>query len=349
MTKIYIGELLPDTRIFPILNRHIGKKKYTGKKAYRAVFDEMDFSFLELVHKPEEAHFLLIPYNYFTIKDNIEYINHFVVQAEKYNKHIVVFAFGDSEEEISIPHAIVFRYAGYRYLGKKKNEIIMPTQIYASDILKEELFFLRDKRDLPVVSFCGWAGFSSFREYLGYLKRMIPFDARRYLLFEKYAHLHKQGIYFRKKAIKALQNSPLIETSFIVRNFYSANKYTLQGDPKELRKEYIENIQNSDFVLVARGDSNMAVRFYETLALGRIPVLIDTEWLLPLEDKINYRDFVIFVPHDDIKNTDKYIRKFWDKLSNDDFHAIQRQARETFMKYLKFDSFLRYTFEQIIK
>ena len=346
--KAYIGEMLPGIRPFPILNHHLGRKPYAGKKPYRAIFDEMDFSFLTLVQDPKEADFFLMPHNYFSIQDEA-YIDRFVRAAGKYDKQVLVFAFGDSEADIAIRNATILRYSGYRYKGMKDNEIIIPTQIYAGDILRDELFFLREKQETPVVSFCGWAQFNSWRERVGHFVHTIPLDIKKYLLFDKQSEVHKQGVYWRGRALKALTGSSLVETSFLVRNFYSANKNTIQGDPALLRTEYIENIQQSDFVLVVRGDSNMATRFYETLALGRIPVLIDTEWLLPLEDVIDYKKFVVFVPYTDIQNTDKYIREFWDNLSGGEFKSKQLLARETFMNYLKFDSFLEYIFNRQLK
>jgi len=346
MIKVYIGELLPEVRPFPILNKHLGKEKYTGKKAYRAIFDEMDFSFIELIDNPEEADFFLLPYNYLSIKDQA-YIDSFIAQAEKYKKRIIIFAYGDREDEIKIKNTIIFRCAGYRYQKPRDNEIIMPTQIYAGDILEESLFCVREKREIPTVSFCGWAGFNSVRQRLKYFSKIISLDVKKYIFFNKHTEVHKQGMYWRKKAIKALKKSPRIKISFVIRNFYSANKYTIQGDPKVLRKEYIENMQNSDFVLAPRGDGNYSVRFYEALALGRIPVLVDTDCVLPLEGVVDYKKFVVFVPYTDIKNTDKYIREFWDKLTNEEFHAVQKLARNTFMNYLKFDAFLKYTFEHI--
>lgn len=349
MVKVYIGELFPGGKPLRFLNRELGIPPYEGKKPYRAIFDEMDFSFITVVGTPEAADFLLIPYMYPLFRNNKTYISHFVELAQRYSKKILAFALVDSDEQFYLPHTVFFRYAGYRYRGVWENEIITPTQIYASDILANDLFYFRNKNEVPVVSFCGWAELNSLRQRLKYLSKIIPLDVKKYIFRDSYAEVHKQGIYWRKKAIAALQNSRLIKTSFLIRNFYTANKNTTQGDPSELRREYVENIRNSDFVLVARGDANMAVRFYETLALGRIPVVIDTEWVLPLEDVINYKKFVVFVPYADIKNTDTYIRKFWDNLSNEEFHAVQKEARETFMKYLKFDSFLKYTFENFQK
>ena len=349
MVKVYIGELISGMKVFPIFNKHLGKEKYAGKKAYRAIFDEMDFSFLKIVKKPEDADIFLIPHNYFAVKNNTAYIQEFIHLSQKYKKRIFVFAFGDSDEKITVSNITVLRYAGYRHKGLKGNEIIIPTQIYAGDILEEQSVGFRGKKQIPTVSFCGWAGFNSLRERLRYILKMIPFTIKKYVFFDIYAEVYKTGVYWRKKAIKALEKSRNVETSFIIRNFYTPNKYTVQGDPVELRKEYIENIKNSDFVLVARGDANMAVRFYETLALGRIPVLIDTEWMLPLEDEIDYKKIVVFVPYTDIKNTDRYIRKFWDGLSNDEFKERQKLARKIFMNYLKFDSFLKRIFQNLSK
>ncbi|MAG12662.1 hypothetical protein CL630_02500 [bacterium] len=348
MTKVYIGKLLPDIRPFPILNKHLGKKPYAGKKAYRAIFDEMNFSFIELTQNPEEADFFLLPHNFFSIKDKT-YVDQFVAHAEKYQKRALIFAFGDKEEDMDIHNTIIFRYSGYRYKGKKENEIIIPTQIYAGDILEDSLFYIREKKETPTVSFCGWAEFNTFRQRTRYFLEIFKSNIKKYLFFNTYALVHLKGVCWRKKALRALKNSPFIRTSFLIRDFYSANKNTIVGDSMELRREYIENIQDSDFVLIARGDANMAARFYETLVLGRIPVVIDTEWVLPLEDVIDYKKFVVFVPHKDIKNTDKYIREYWDKLTNEEFHTIQKLARDTFMKYLKFDSSLRYIFENKLK
>src|SRR3989344_3579991 len=136
-------------KFFPVFNKHFGKEKYAGKKAYRAIFDEMDFSFLKIVENPEDADFFFVPHNYFAIKNNNTYIQEFVQLSQKHKKKIFVFAFGDSDEEVMTPNFTVLRYAGYRHKGLKSNEIIIPTQIYAGDILEEFLFYVRKKTEIP--------------------------------------------------------------------------------------------------------------------------------------------------------------------------------------------------------
>jgi|SRR3989344_4031876 len=342
-TKIYIGGLIPGARPFPILNRHLGIPPYAGKKPYRAIFDSMDFSFMEIVRNPEDADFFLMPHNYSSRMDR-DYLDRFILLASKYKKRVILFAYGDMEEDIRFPNTVVFRCAQYAH-QKRNYEIIIPAQIYDRDILDDDAFSPREKKNKPTVSFCGWAGFNSATQGFKYLLKIIPLDFKKYFLFDKYADVRKQGIYFRRRAIKALQASAIVDTAFLIRDFYSANKYTIKGDPAELRKEYIKNIVNSDFVLTPRGDGNYSIRFYEALALGRIPVLIDTECVLPLEDTIDYKKFVVFVPYADIKNTDIYIRKFWDARDSNEFQSAQKLARDTFMKYLKLDSFLKHAME----
>ena len=208
--------------------------------------------------------------------------------SRKYKKKIILFAEGDSDREILIPNAIIFRTSQYRY-KKKKNEIMMPTQIFSDDILNNEKFVLRSKQEKPKVSFCGWADFENYRQKLKYFYKLLLINAKKYFMRNKYLEAHKQGIYFRRKAMQTLTGSPLLKTSFIARDFFSANKNTIKLPYEILRNNYIENIVDSDFVLSPKGDGNYSVRFYETLALGRIPVLINTECVLPLEDKIDYK------------------------------------------------------------
>ena len=58
---------------------------------------------------------------------------------------------------------------------------------------------------------------------------------------------------------------------------------------KKLRKEYYQNIDNTDYTLCIRGTGNFSVQFYQTLALGRIPIFINTDCILPFEKEINWK------------------------------------------------------------
>ena len=58
-------------------------------------------------------------------------------------------------------------------------------------------------------------------------------------------------------------------------------------DMKVTTLEYYENIKNSDYVLVFKRTGNFSIRLYETLMMGRIPIFINTDCLLPFNNHIN--------------------------------------------------------------
>ena len=80
---------------------------------------------------------------------------------------------------------------------------------------------------------------------------------------------------------------------------------------------------DSSFSLCIRGNGNFSYRFYEALSFGRIPILIDTDVELPFESIINWKDHIIFIKPDMIKDIGKIIdectispienRKLWCK------------------------------------
>ncbi|MBI4120930.1 MAG: exostosin family protein [Parcubacteria group bacterium] len=347
--SVYIGATLPERPLYPILKRHLGVSEYVGPKPFRAIFDEMDFGFINVVHNPAEADFFMVPHNYSFAQKERGYIEHFTRLAQEHNKKILLFHYSDESEYEKIPNAQVFCVGQYKY-KKQDNEIIMVPQVYGGDILLDENFSIRQKSEKPVVSFCGWSEFQSLRQRLRYYQKLLLCDFRSIVLHDSHANAHKQGVYFRRKAMRTLLNSPRVETSFISRDFYVANKHAKRAMTQEaMRAEYLKNIQESDFVLAPRGDGNFSVRFYEALALGRIPVLVDTESILPLEKEIKYRDFVVVVPHEDVGRVEEYILDFYNKHSPEEFAAAQVQARETFKKYLRFDAFLKHVLSQMQK
>jgi hypothetical protein len=150
------------------------------------------------------------------------------------------------------------------------------------------------------------------------------------------------------KATRILDNSSFVATNFILRGSYSGSPHTIRIDPKQGREEYVDTMLNSDFPLVMKGDGNYSYRFYEALSLGRVPVFINTDCVLPLADRLNYDEFVLSVNHKDICHLDTIIRDFYDSLDEESFVAMQKKAREVFEKYLSTNSFLRYAVDNLL-
>src|SRR5262245_47773859 len=123
-------------------------------------------------------------------------------------------------------------------------------------------------------------------------KRRVKITAGRAL--KKVGHYwpHNDGIYLRKLVMSHLNASRRVETSFIVRDAYFGGNPAPQS---RIRTEYIQNILESDYVLCVRGNGNFSFRFFETMSLGRTPVLIDTDCVLPLDFMHDYRDLCVIV------------------------------------------------------
>jgi Exostosin family len=110
----------------------------------------------------------------------------------------------------------------------------------------------------PIVGFCGFANSSPEREAL----------------------------------IRAFRHDRRFDTRFILRDsFWGGAPY----DPSLIR-EFEETLRGSHFQVCCRGAGNFSMRFYQTLAAGRIPVLIDSDVALPFPDDIRWAEIVINEP-----------------------------------------------------
>lgn len=137
----------------------------------------------------------------------------------------------------------------------------------------------------------------------------------------------------RLTTIKALEQNKNIETDFILRKGFWAGK----PNDEQLKKDYIDNLINSHFTICNRGRGNFAIRFYQALSLGRIPVLIDSDMVFPFEDLINWDDVIIKA-----KNETELAEKivfWWQNKSDLDVINAQLKCREVYENYLTTSAF----------
>ena len=93
----------------------------------------------------------------------------------------------------------------------------------------------------------------------------------------------------RKKLVHTFSTSTNVDCDFILREKFWG------GAPNnaDVVKDFHDNLKNNQYVLANRGAGNYSMRFYQALAAGRIPILINTDIKLPFEEKINWPDFII--------------------------------------------------------
>ncbi|MCF7844977.1 MAG: glycosyltransferase family 47 protein [Kiritimatiellales bacterium] len=345
MLKVYIQKIAGIPHI-PLLYPNLGRPKAEGRMDFlNEAFDNLSEKLVEVIEDPAKADYILIPHNFPLVKEKGSYLQMITDLCEDHGKRAIVFWHGDSDLEVPIPNAIVFRTSQYGY-QKRDNEIMMPP--YTPDLLKGQSFRPRHKAEVPVVGFCGWAKYKNLKNHVGTIVKDLLIDLKRITTLKLHLSVHKKGISFRMRALKLFDNSSIVASNFILRDSYSGSSHTITIDPEEGRKEYIDNMLNSDFPLAIKGDGNYSYRFYEALSLGRVPVLVNTDCVLPLSDKINYSEFVCIVDHKDIRNMDQKIREFYDSLDEEAFVTMQKKAREAFETKLNVKSFLEYAVNNLL-
>jgi len=143
------------------------------------------------------------------------------------------------------------------------------------------------------------------------------------------------GAPLRRDAFQILRGDNRIELKAIDRGAVLHRP----GSQGPTRAEYRENLVNNQYSLCGRGSDNYSYRFYETLAAGRIPVLIDTDCLLPMEGKIDWERLVIRIPCRNLDSIATKIAEHHNRTNEKDFADLQIQIKET-AEQLKPERFL---------
>ena len=158
----------------------------------------------------------------------------------------------------------------------------------------------KNKQNIPIIGFCG-----------------------------AITHPIRQGV------INNLQNNQQIRTNFIVRNqFWGGSVHN-----PALRNEYIDNMLNSDFIVCSRGAGNFSYRLYETLSMGKIPIILDTDISLPCQDVVDYNRFIVTSNPSDIVTM---IINCWNSMSDEMYIDLQKYSRYVYDKYISPPGFTDY-------
>lgn len=330
MIKVYIGELCPGYSHHPLLFPNLGRPEKKSRLFLSRAYDVLKGPLVEIVKEPGMADYFMLPHEYFVIEKEWEYLYRFKAVADEYKKKILIFDWSDYDRPIKIDNAIIFRVSQYKS-QKRENVIVMPPFVEDLGALPNKF-----KSTLPTVGFVGYAGYRSFFHFLkGGFKDLFKFG------------VHKNGLYWRRKAINILRKDSRIKTNFLVRHFYSGHSDTIKMEPNKAREEYIRNITESDFTLAPKGDGNYSIRFFEVLSLGRVPILVDTDCILPLEEEVDYSKAIIRVPARSLTELPERVATFYANIGNGEFIAMQIAARQIFENHLRADKYFPYVFDKL--
>ena len=331
----------------PLLYPFLGNPLTASQPFWRELFERRGFdtNYYAITNDPAAADMVLMPYSHTVVLGSApDLLELCATEASKPGKRLLIDGLGDIERPIHTPEAIVLRYGGYRFL-KQPNVIQIP--FYADDLLeiyRNGSLDLRHKGEKPIVGFAGWASLT-FRQELRTVLKELP--TRIHALFDEQYRACKKGILFRREAIKILEASTDVVSNLIIRPTFSANASTMSGAPEDLRREFVENLLSSDYGLCIRGDANGSVRLFETLALGRIPIILDTEYNFPFIDVVDYKSFSLTVDFRDIKRLPKIIADFHASLSDEHFVDMQKKARAAYVEYFRVDALMPHILREL--
>lgn len=282
---------------------------------------------IESINPIDEADFALIPFSInFYFKNKLEH------KLERANgicksKGIQAYAiisgdYGKAYPEFS--NIIYFRMGGFASQLSDRNKGF---PVALSDHF-QRLYHLdnpipRKKSEKPTIGFCGHANKSPSKKAQVFAKLMLE-NAKRFL--EKPARKDFEPLfasaYERAQLLQSLERCPDIQTNFIYRKNYRGGPQT-EALRTKTTMEYYDNLANSDYILCVRGTGNFSVRLYETLMMGKIPVFINTDCLLPFPSKIDWKKHMVFIEYENRQNLSNILLDFHSQLSNEAFEHIQ--------------------------
>ncbi|WP_300565210.1 exostosin family protein [Flavobacterium sp.] len=291
-----------------------------------------------LVDHMAQANFILIPFpiNFYYINKKENLLKEIDTLCAKYN--IKAYGYVSDDFGVAFPefsNITYFRMSGFKsQLSQNNKGFLVPLSDHFQRIFQKEIITPVVKRELPVIGFCGHATTTRLKRFKE-LAKCLKENTRRFIQnpFRKDWETLFASAYERAILLKYFENCSLVITNFIYRNHYRAGAQT-EIERTQTTIEYYNNIANSDYVLCVRGAGNFSVRFYETLMMGKIPVFVNTDCLLPFEDQINWKQHVVWIEWKDRKNIAQMVFDFHNQLSNEDFIQMQLNNRKLWKETL---------------
>ena len=217
-------------------------------------------------------------------------------------KTVFVFLIGDIDTTFDVPPNVRL-YRTSLYKSKQvQNEFVLPYVWEGAT----HAFSPLEKTSKPIVGFCGLDSF------------------------------------YRKKTLSLLSQNENVQTNFILRNqfmcgvthdefFAVRNNETNQ---METVQAFYDNIKQSHFTICNRGVGNFTIRFYQVLSSGRIPILINTDLVLPFSDEIDWNEIIVIA-----NSEEELIQRLIDYWEQKDIVSMQKKCREIYETYFNGTSF----------
>ena len=332
-------------QLFPILKAFIKSPSFTDQE--RKAMYQISEKEVEFVDDLKEAEIciLTMSWNYYLETHQYDLAVDYIHKANTAGKQVWTWMSGDFGVKLNLDaNFIVFRNSGHR---SQLPDFHKGMPVFISDPLQtyfNSTRFIEPEWGLkPVVGFCGQANASLKQTYseIGMrVKHVLSFQLGKTLNLPQ--PIQSTSL-LRAKLLNKLESSNEVKTNFIKRKKYRAG-VTQQKQQHHTTKEFYQNIMDSQYVLCVRGGGNFSVRFYETLAMGRIPVFVNTDCLLPLETKVDWRKHCVWVDFKDRNQISEKVKAFHKTHTKESLYNLMQANRSLWENQLRIGNFFKANF-----
>lgn len=328
--------------VFPLLKAFIKSDNFTdAERVAMYHVSDNDFELSDTLEASDVA-ILTMSWNYYVDKKLEKSAVSFIKLCEAADKKVLIWNAGDYGMNIpKFRNAVIFRESGYR-TKFAKNEYSLPS--FIKDPLKEYYGishpFKISKTEKPIVGFCGQAHSSTNAA----IKEMglISFQNLKFHLGLSKNEPQEliSSTFLRGRILDYCEQSERLKSNFIRREKYRAG-ITSHKEKHPTTLEFYDNLKNSLYTICVRGAGNFSVRFYEALAMGCIPVFINTNSSLPFYNQIPWKNHIVWINYKDRKQVAQRVHEFHQKLSADDCLQIQLDNRKLWEEKLTLGGFFK--------
>jgi hypothetical protein len=270
-------------------------------------------------------------------------------EAEKYHKPLIIDAASDSDVFLDIPTAHILRSGLYKSL-KKIFETECPFwSNYRTKNSLDSLDIL-PKGKKPAIGFCGTT--SSLGKLSNISKILLPTPITKSVLAQ--GKLARQvdiklregmSLQLREKAIKILSSDKRLASYFDISDPRQSYYFKNESNRMMLENLFVENMNKCDYSLCVRGTGNYSGRFYMALNAGRIPVVFDTDIVIPWEDKLH----LIKVSVNSLEKIGDLILEHFEQTTEQELRIMKLENRAAYHQFLAPEKFLTNFLESVVK
>jgi len=268
-------------------------------------------------------------------------------------RRVVVWVDGDQEIDLDHPAAILFEQGPEAARPRRRATVhAWPVLIHdhLADLYDGEPA-PRPRAERPRVGFCGQAAAP-----LAGHARLLAGKARAHLAHglgrsDRLASPWPSHLRLRQRALAVLADDARVATEFVVRDRYRAGVRRLADRADRTHPtatDFFDNIRGTDYTLCARGGGNFSTRLYETLCLGRIPVIVDTGQVLPWAGRVPWEQLAVIVPAGDLGQLANRVVAHHAALGPEGFAEAQLRCRDLWIDRLSVEGFFGYLPELLV-